>query len=88
MTLHADVLALQDRWGISYKDASHRLYMAEVEKLKVNAKCHKAVENVASHAEDVLKNIMNELKKVANADGESVDESEGSSEEQEIDRRD
>jgi hypothetical protein len=36
LTLHAEVKALQERLGISYKDASHRLYMAEVEKLKVD----------------------------------------------------
>lgn len=34
MVLHAEVKALQDRLGIAYKDASHRLYMAEIAKLK------------------------------------------------------
>jgi hypothetical protein len=31
---HAEVKALQNQLGTSYKDASHRLYMAEVEKLE------------------------------------------------------
>jgi hypothetical protein len=31
---HAEVKALQNNLGTSYKDASHRLYMAEVEKLE------------------------------------------------------
>ena len=33
MELHAEVKALQARLGISYKDAAHRLYMAEIAKL-------------------------------------------------------
>ena len=31
---HAEVKALQNTLGTSYKDASHRLYMAEVETLE------------------------------------------------------
>lgn len=34
MNLHAEVKALQETLGISYKDAAHRLYMAEVNKMK------------------------------------------------------
>jgi len=36
------VISLQNRLGISYKDASHRLYMAEIEKLKADRKIFKA----------------------------------------------
>ena len=32
--LHAEVKALQDTLGISYKDAAHRLFLAEVEQVK------------------------------------------------------
>ena len=32
--MHAEVIALQKTLGLSYKDAAHRLYMAEVEKMK------------------------------------------------------
>ena len=32
--LHAEIKALQETLGISYKDATHRLFMAEVERLK------------------------------------------------------
>ena len=35
LSCHAEVKALQNKLGTSYKDASHRLYMAEVEKLKL-----------------------------------------------------
>jgi hypothetical protein len=34
LSCHAEVKALQHQLGTSYKDASHRLYMAEVEKLE------------------------------------------------------
>ena len=34
LSCHAEVKALQNQLGISYKDASHCLYMAEVEKLE------------------------------------------------------
>jgi hypothetical protein len=34
LNCHAEVKALQTGLGTSYKDASHRLYMAEVEKLE------------------------------------------------------
>jgi hypothetical protein len=32
--LHAEIKALQDTLGISYKDAAHRLFLAEVERVK------------------------------------------------------
>ena len=31
---HSEVLVLQDRLSISYKDAAHQLYMAELERVK------------------------------------------------------
>jgi hypothetical protein len=34
LSCHAEVKALQNKLGTSYKDASHCLYMAEVEKLE------------------------------------------------------
>jgi hypothetical protein len=35
LALHAEVKALQQQQGLSYKDAAHRLYHSEVQKLKV-----------------------------------------------------
>ena len=32
--LHAEIKALQSTLGISYKDAAHRLFMAETERVK------------------------------------------------------
>jgi hypothetical protein len=34
LNCHAEVKALQNQLGTSYKDASHRLYMAKVKKLE------------------------------------------------------
>jgi hypothetical protein len=36
------VLVLQERLGISYKDAAHRLYMAELERVKRDQKMYTA----------------------------------------------
>lgn len=36
------MIALQDRLGISYKDAAHRLYMAEIEILKAEENVFKS----------------------------------------------
>lgn len=54
---HAEVLALQHRLGLSYKDASHRLYMAEVEKLKVAQASEKAFRSLDRRLEQYLTNI-------------------------------
>ncbi|KAF9486805.1 hypothetical protein BDN71DRAFT_1459145 [Pleurotus eryngii] len=59
--LHASIKAAQERWGISYKDAAHQLYlqkmvqvqaeMAEVERLKaMMARCHQLInETIRRH---------------------------------------
>lgn len=43
LAAHAEVLALQETLGISYKDAAHRLYMAELERFKADEKTLNAV---------------------------------------------
>ncbi|KAF9489114.1 hypothetical protein BDN71DRAFT_1456526, partial [Pleurotus eryngii] len=60
--LHVSIKAAQEQWGISYKDAAHRLYlqkmaqvqaeMAEVERLKVMmARCHRLInETIRRHS--------------------------------------
>ena len=42
MGLHAKVMSLCETLGISYKDACHRLYMAECDKLKTDDRTQKA----------------------------------------------
>ena len=52
---HAEVLALQDWLGISYKDASHRLYMAELEKAMADQCMFKAFSILQASTEKALK---------------------------------
>ena len=40
--LHAEVMSLCETLGISYKDACHRLYMAECDTLKTDDRTQKA----------------------------------------------
>jgi hypothetical protein len=58
LELHAEVKALQDRLGISYKDAAHRLYMAETQKLGAE----KTTEHsLASIRDRIDKTIINDI---------------------------
>ena len=34
LTLHAEIRTLQSQWALSYEEAAHRLYLAEVRKLE------------------------------------------------------
>jgi hypothetical protein len=55
LSCHASVKALQDQLGISYKDASHHLYLAEVEKLKQQDIVLKTYATLKERVEDNLK---------------------------------
>jgi hypothetical protein len=46
LSAHSEVIVLQQRLGISYKDAAHRLYMAELEGVKKENKMHKAFQTL------------------------------------------
>jgi len=56
---HAEVKALQIQLGTSYKDASHRLYMAEVEKLKQQDITLKTYATLKERMEHNLKSFEN-----------------------------
>lgn len=58
------MIALQDRLGISYKDAAHRLYMAEVERMKVDEKMHKAFTNAQISSQQALERAYNSIREV------------------------
>lgn len=64
MSAHAEVIALQDRLGISYKDAAHRLYMAEVERMKVDEKMHKAFTNAQISSQQALQRAYNSIREL------------------------
>jgi hypothetical protein len=61
MGLHAEILSLRDRLGISYKDASHRLYMTEWKKLKNDERTHKAFSILTGHTRDALVSFQTRL---------------------------
>jgi hypothetical protein len=43
LAIHAEIKALQQQLGLSYKDAAHRLYHSEVQKLAVEDDRCKAI---------------------------------------------
>jgi hypothetical protein len=54
LALHAEVKALQQQQGLSYKDAAHRLYHSEVQKLKVEADACKAISALREEMTTIL----------------------------------
>lgn len=54
---HAEIMALQKVLGISYKDASHRLYMAELERLKTINTYSKSMANISECIKNLLQTI-------------------------------
>ena len=51
---HAEVSALQKQLGISYKDAAHRLYMAEVERVKKSESAARGFAGVRERLESII----------------------------------
>jgi hypothetical protein len=56
LNLHSEVKALQATLGISYKDAAHRLYMAEVEKMEIENDTNKEFAFLRRKIDDILEN--------------------------------
>lgn len=54
LTLHIEVEALVHRLGISYKDAAHRLFLAEMEKMKTEERTAKSYANLRARIEESL----------------------------------
>jgi hypothetical protein len=54
LSAHSEVIALQARLGISYKDAAHRLYMAELESVKTEQKFYKAFASLEGSTKKTL----------------------------------
>jgi hypothetical protein len=52
--LHTKVKALQDQHGISYKDAAHRLYHAEVQKLSALSDAAAVFSNLHEGLDDAI----------------------------------
>jgi len=54
LSLHAEVIALQRTLGISYKDAAHRLYMGELERLKAERRTEQGMRGFRKHVDKTL----------------------------------
>jgi hypothetical protein len=79
LAAHAEVLALQQRLGISYKDASHRLYLAEVERMKADEKAVKAfkiLEEATRKALETAYQAVQEMELMASLPGSGAEENE------------
>ena len=71
--LHAEVLSLRETLGISYKDAVHRLYMTEWEKLKTDDRTHKAFSTLTERTRDALTGFQATLAELGSQDGKGID---------------
>ncbi|KAF8950431.1 hypothetical protein BDZ97DRAFT_1771257 [Flammula alnicola] len=74
LTAHAEVKALQEQLGLSYKDASHRLYMAEWERLKADEEAKKFFTSLANRTKNSLENFQTRLSDIAHTNGHPVSE--------------
>ena len=63
---HSEDLVLQERLGISYKDAAHRLYMAKLERVKRDKMMYKAF---TSLEKSMKKTLEMAFKSISNIDG-------------------
>jgi hypothetical protein len=64
LSAHAEVIALQERLGISYKDAAHRLFMAEMERLKSDEMMYRSFGNLKISVEKALERFFDSVKNV------------------------
>lgn len=61
--LHGQILSMQERLGLSYKDAAHRLYLAEVARLEVEQEAMNGIEGIQERVDNA---IFNEIIPVIN----------------------
>jgi hypothetical protein len=54
LVLHAEIKALQHQHGLSYKDAAHRLYHSEVQKLRVEDEACKAISGLRQQVDMLI----------------------------------
>jgi hypothetical protein len=67
LTAHSEVVVLQERLGISYKDAAHRLYMAELERVKGDQMNFKAFASLEQSTKKTLKMAYNTISDIDEA---------------------
>jgi len=52
--VHAEIKALQQQFGLSYKDSAHCLYMAEVKKVRAFDTAHKSFSEIWQRINTIL----------------------------------
>jgi hypothetical protein len=60
--LHAEVKALQEMHGISYKDAAHRLYHSEAKKLAMEKEIEREVRKLSDDAHKIGETISEKIR--------------------------
>jgi hypothetical protein len=70
LSLHSEIKALQDRLGLSYKDAAHRLYMSEVEKLRSEKHAARAMKSIRTRIDNTI--VERIFPPISKLDGEEV----------------
>ncbi|KAF9525031.1 hypothetical protein CPB83DRAFT_897313 [Crepidotus variabilis] len=73
LVLHAEVLALQNQLGISYKDAAHRLYLAEAKAAFVAAEAITSIRTMSSELDGGLQHIIRQGVAASDPNHMSVD---------------
>ena len=69
LSAHAEILALQERLGLSYKDAAHRLYIAELERVKRDRMMFKAFSNFEKSTKKTLEMALKSLGNIEGTQG-------------------
>ncbi|KAF8964538.1 hypothetical protein BDZ97DRAFT_1757877 [Flammula alnicola] len=77
---HAEVKALQEQLGLSYKDASHRLYMSTWEKVKADEETKKFFAILSERTKNSLEIFQTRLLDIARTNGHPVSEDTASAE--------
>ena len=51
---HAEILALKQKYGLSYKDAAHCLYHSEVQKLNAEDEAYAMISELRRQVDDIV----------------------------------
>jgi hypothetical protein len=57
LTIHAEVKAMQEKYGLSYKDAAHRLYHSEVQKLKAEDIAYRSMQEMNQQNSSIVQDL-------------------------------
>ena len=61
LNLHAEVIAMQSQWGLSYKDAAHCLYLAELEKMGGSKQAENLMINIHQQIDRIITHNINPI---------------------------